>query len=281
MCCSDLATCEAAECSATPRPESCLLQALDGCGGEPVGQGGGKFGGAAVGYNHAVSQAILRCAAVLFDLDGVLVDSREAVSRQWRRWAVEHHLDPDWVEHVAHGRPSFETMQQVTPEVDPHEAHNEMERREAADVEGVRVMEGARELLASIPAERWTIVTSCTPLLARVRLNHAGIPSPARMVTFDDVRRGKPDPEPYLKGAELLGFAPETCLVVEDAPAGIQSGKAAGMRVLALATTYPMEDLEGADVVVPGIADVRVEVRDSELSVIAQNVMRTVVSGEK
>ena len=164
---------------------------------------------------------------MLFDLDGVLVDSTPAVARVWAGWAREHGFEPDEVVKKAHGRPSIGTIRELLPNADHAEEDREVERREIADVEGVVPLPGAKELLRALPLERWAIVTSCTRALAHVRIAAAGLPKPKHVVTAGDVRHGKPDPEPYLKGAQMLGVPAGDCLVVEDAPAGIRAGKAA------------------------------------------------------
>lgn len=206
----------------------------------------------------------LQCAALLFDLDGVLINSTPAVARVWRRWAVEHGFDPEEVVTRAHGRPSLTTVKEYLPHAD-HEAENrEVERREIEDIEGVVPLPGALELLASIPEGRWTIVTSCTRPLAEVRIRAAGLPLPKKLITSNDIVQGKPHPEPYLKGAAVLGFAATECVVFEDVPAGIQSGKAAGARVIAYTTTAPEPVLRnaGADWVLRSCADVRLTGKD-------------------
>jgi mannitol-1-/sugar-/sorbitol-6-phosphatase len=185
----------------------------------------------------------IQCCGVLFDLDGVLVDSTPAVARVWTKWATKHGFVPEEVVRQAHGRPSITTIRELLPHAD-HEAENrEVERGEIEDVEGVIPLPGALELLQAIPQDRWAIATSCTRRLAEVRIRAAGLPLPKHMVTSTDVQRGKPDPEPYIKAARILGFAPADCIVLEDAPAGIRSGKAAGARVLALRTTAPDAEL--------------------------------------
>ncbi|MGB0116582.1 MAG: HAD family hydrolase [Terriglobales bacterium] len=193
----------------------------------------------------------IRCRALLFDLDGVLIDSTPAVARVWQRWALEHGLDPETVVRMAHGRPSRTTIRELIPAANLDRAvldreDREVERREIEDLDGVVLLPGARELLNSLPPERWTIATSCTRPLAEVRLRAAGLPIPTNMVTSSDVKIGKPDPEPYLKAATKLGFAAEDCIVLEDAPAGVRSGKAAGARVIAFLTTMLRRDLEDA-----------------------------------
>jgi len=201
----------------------------------------------------------LHCAALLFDMDGVLVNSTPAVARVWRRWAIEHGFDPEEVVSRAHGRPSLTTVREFLPNAN-HEAENrEVERREIADLEGVVPLPGALELLASLPEDRWTIVTSCTRPLAEVRIRAAGLPLPKKLITSNDIVHGKPHPEPYLKGASVLGFPPARCIVVEDVPAGVRAGKAAGARVIAFKTTVQEFALRGvgADWVLNNCADIR------------------------
>jgi sugar-phosphatase len=186
------------------------------------------------------------CKAILFDMDGVLINSTPAVARVWRQWAIEHGFNPEEVIRKAQGRPSLSTVRDYLPDADHRAENREVERREIADLEGVVALPGAIELLQSLPPQRWAIVTSCTPPLAKVRVRAAALPWPAHFVTSSDVQNGKPAPDPYLKGAEKLGFAPEECVVVEDVPAGIRSGKAAGARVIALCTTVSAAELEDA-----------------------------------
>jgi len=194
----------------------------------------------------------IRCSAVLFDLDGVLIDSTPAVARVWSGWAVEHGLDPTTVVRMAHGRPSRTTIRELLPAADLDREDRELERREMVDLDGVVLLPGAQKLLDSLPPERWTIATSGTRPLAEVRLRTAGLPIPENIVTSSDVKIGKPDPEPYLKAAAKLGYAASDCVVVEDAPAGVRAGKAAGARVIGVLTTMGRRDLEeaGADWIV-------------------------------
>ncbi|WP_041855936.1 HAD family hydrolase [Candidatus Korobacter versatilis] len=215
----------------------------------------------------------IRCAAVLFDLDGVLVDSTPAVTRVWARWAAVHGFDADEVVHNAHGRPSIETLREYLPNADHEKENRELERQEIEDVEGVILLPGAQQLLATLPPERWTIATSATRALAKVRIEVAGLPVPPRMITASEITRGKPNPEPYLKAAALLGFPASECVVFEDVPAGIRAGKAAGATVIALRTTVPDKELRaaGADFVLNSCADVTVESFSSEGIVLALN----------
>ena len=187
------------------------------------------------------------CSAILFDLDGVLCDSTEAVDREWREWGARKGVDGDAIMAISHGVRTVEVIRRVAPHLDAEAEAAAIENHEAHDQRGVVVMPGALELVKSIPTGRWGVVTSGSRLLAENRLRHCGVPVPEVMVTSDDVVNGKPHPEPYLKGAALLGFAPGECLVIEDAPAGIASAKAGGMTVIGLGSTYGAEELKGAD----------------------------------
>lgn len=213
--------------------------------------------------NHSESLAFgvrakaIRCRGVLFDLDGVLVDSTPAVARVWAGWAREHGFDPDEVVRKAHGRPSITTVRELLPDGDAELENREVERREIADTEGIIPLPGAMELLRGLPKDRWAIVTSCTRTLAGVRIRAAGLPDPRYLVTASDVRRGKPDPEPYLRGAQILGMAPADCVILEDAPAGIRAGKAAGARVAVVRTTASEAEIReaGADCVIQNCSE--------------------------
>ena len=201
----------------------------------------------------------ISCAALLFDLDGVLINSTPAVARVWRRWAVEHGFNPEEVVARAHGRPSLTTVREYLPNADHESENREVERREIEDLEGAVPLPGALDLLASLPEDRWTIVTSCTRPLAEVRIRAAGLPLPRKMITSNDIEQGKPHPEPYLKGASLLGFPAAECVVLEDVPAGVRAGKSAGARVIAFTTTVHAPALTevGADWILNNCADIR------------------------
>jgi sugar-phosphatase len=201
----------------------------------------------------------IAAAALLFDMDGVLIDSTPAVGRVWRGWAIEHGFNPEEVVSRAHGRPSLTTVREYLPDADHEKENREVERREMEDLAGVVLLPGALELLTSLPADRWTIVTSSTRPLAEVRLKAAGLPQPAKMITSTDITNGKPHPEPYLKAASLLGFPANECVVFEDVVAGVRAGKAAGARVVAFRTTVQENVLReaGADWVVNNCSAVR------------------------
>ena len=167
----------------------------------------------------------VRCQGLLFDLDGVLVDSTPAVARCWSRWSKIHGFDADDVVRLAHGRPSMVTLRELLPNADHEAEDRQMEQWEIEDTDGVVPLPGVLDLLKALPVDRWAIVTSCTRPLAEVRIRVAGLPWPKFLVTSADVQRFKPDPDPYLKGATLLNSSPADCVVVEDAPAGVRAGK--------------------------------------------------------
>lgn len=201
---------------------------------------------------------LFSCSAILFDLDGVLVDSTRPVERHWRAWAKRKGLDGGAILAVSHGMRTVEVIRVVAPHLDAEAEAREIESVEATDIEGLAAMPGAVELVHSVPEGRWGVVTSGPRYLQSGRLKFCGLPVPKVFVTADDVIHGKPDPEPYLKGAEGLGIKPAECLVIEDAPAGIQAARAAGMKVIGMASTFAPEKLAGADAVVQKLAQVDV-----------------------
>ncbi len=195
--------------------------------------------------------------AVLFDLDGTLVDSTAVVSRSWLRWAEAEQVDPQRLLGF-HGVPAAAIVAALVEPSRVTAAVARIDQIELADTEGVVPLPGAVEALAALPAGRAAIATSCGLDLARVRIGAAGLDVPDVLVTADQVERGKPAPEPYLLAAERLGVDPTRCLVVEDAPSGLASARAAGCTTLAVATTTARDELE-ADLVVTDLSEVRLE----------------------
>ncbi|MET9481408.1 HAD-IA family hydrolase [Streptomyces sp. NPDC006638] len=198
--------------------------------------------------------------ALLFDNDGTLVSSLESVLRCWGRWVEEYGITADaFARYGLHGRPAAEIVADLVPAARVRAAVARIEQLEIDDAAGgVVLVPGAAALLASLPAERWAVVTSASRRLADARLGAAGV-RPKTLVTADDVTRGKPDPEPFLLAARLLGVDPARCLVFEDAPAGLTAARAAGMRTVALATTHLREELV-ADAVVDDLSAVSAQV---------------------
>jgi sugar-phosphatase len=200
------------------------------------------------------------CDAILFDLDGVLIDSNSCIVRLWQNWADDHALDIEKIMQNAHGIRTIETIKIVAPHLDAVQEAALFEAREAQDTEGVFAIDGAAQILAALPQDTWAIVTSGTDGLVKARLKKTNLPIPAQLVTANDVRQGKPDPEPYLLGARRLGLPAERCVVLEDAPAGVTAGKRAGMRVIGIASTHTREELlaQGADLVLDQLSQLTV-----------------------
>jgi mannitol-1-/sugar-/sorbitol-6-phosphatase len=202
---------------------------------------------------------------ILFDMDGVLISSIEAAVRSWRRWAERYGVPGAKTFEIPHGVRSIDIVKMLRPDINPQEGLRAIEDMEVEDVADLKVLPGVKVLLSSLPSERWAIVTSATRRLLLARLTAAGLPVPERIISGEMVERGKPDPEPYRRGAELLGFRPEECVVVEDAPSGVGAGKAAGCRVLAVLGTEPVEELRDADWVVGSLEGVSVRVDEAGL----------------
>jgi len=208
---------------------------------------------------------VITAGAVLFDLDGTLIDSTPAVVRSWTQWAIEYQVPRErFVGFHLHGRPATEIVAHLLADAaltsdQLDKAVRRIVEIESSDTDGVVTFPGVAPLLEALPSDRWAIVTSATRAIAEVRTKAAGITPPA-LITSDDVRRGKPDPEPFLIGAHRLTVPPGDCLVVEDAPIGLMAARAAGMRTLAVLTTHTEAELSPwADVVVRSLTDVRVE----------------------
>ena len=183
------------------------------------------------------------CRAILFDLDGVLVDSTAYIEEQWRRWARARGLSEEPFLRVCHGRRALETIQLAAPHLDAQAEVAAFGPVDAGDGPALQPVKGAARLLQTLPAGSWAVATSGSRVAATERLRNAGLPLPAVLVCAEDVRHGKPSPEVYLLAAAGLGVSPIDCVVVEDAPAGIQAARAAGMGVIALTTTHRLENL--------------------------------------
>jgi len=207
----------------------------------------------------------LTCDALLFDLDGVLVDSIVSVEHTWRVWAERHGLDLETILRSAHGRRAIDTVRLVAPHLDAAAEIVALSAQEATTTQGLSEVPGAHALLAALPLDRWAVVTSGDRAVAEHRLQHVGLPMPVVMVCGDEVTHGKPDPEGYLAAAAKLGIAPAGCIVVEDAPSGIEAAHGAGMRVIAVAATHKREELRAADAVIDALSALTLRVRDHRL----------------
>jgi len=214
----------------------------------------------------------LNCDAILFDLDGVLVDSTAVIERHWQRWARLRQIDMAAIQAIWHGRRAFEIIAEVAPHLDVVEESRWMRDAEAVDVEGVIEQPGAAALLRALPAGSWAIATSGPHPVATARLNAVGLPIPSQFVTGDDVRNGKPHPEPYLLAAQKLGILPERCVVIEDAVAGVNAALAAGAQVIAVPTSHAAGELTNATAIIPRLADL-------QMAVTTDGPMRLLLSG--
>ena len=202
---------------------------------------------------------LIRCKGILFDMDGILISSIGSVERSWTKWAHLRGVDPALARKTAHGRRAIETIAKLRPDLDSEQELKVIEDIEVADNEGLTVLPGVLDLLAALPSDRWTVVTSATERLARIRLAAGGIPVPEHLVTADQVTRGKPHPEPFLAGAALLGVAPAECVVFEDSSSGAEAGRAAGCTVVATTFSHPAESLDRAHYLLRDLTGIRVE----------------------
>lgn len=201
----------------------------------------------------------LSCIAVIFDLDGVLIDSDAAIERRWREWAEEHDIPFKDVEAVYHGRPMIEVIEEVAPDLDPEAEIDRMRDVMTAAPEYVRAFDGVKDILDNLPPERWAIATSARRRTATNRLDHVGLPTPNVFITADDVTRGKPAPDAYELAAERLQVEPSDCIVFEDAASGVEAARRAGTRVIGVATSTDPEALSEADAVIPSMSTVDIE----------------------
>jgi sugar-phosphatase len=208
----------------------------------------------------ASSPVQIRSKGILFDMDGVLISSLGSVERSWTKWAKMRGVDPAYTCRVAHGCRSIETVVMLRPDLDPEVENQIIEGFEIEDTEGLEVLPGVLELLSALPRSCWTVVTSATEPLARLRLAAGGIPVPDRFITAESVTQGKPHPAPYLAGAALLGFQPKDCIVFEDAESGTKAGRAAGCTVVATTFSHPIEKLGAAHYLIPDLTSVSAEI---------------------
>jgi sugar-phosphatase len=210
------------------------------------------------------SPVLIRCKGILFDMDGILISSLGSVERSWTKWALMRGVDPLHACRIAHGCRAIETVAVLRPDLDSETELKLIEEIEIADGEGLSVLPGVLDLLASLPADRWTVVTSATERLARERLAASGIPVPDRIITAESVTQGKPNPAPYLAGAALLGLRPEECVVVEDSESGAKAGRAAGCTVVATTFSHSIESLAAAHYLVEDLTGLEATTLDGE-----------------
>lgn len=200
-------------------------------------------------------------SALIFDLDGTLVDSIPAVDRAWRAFSARHNLDASYVVTQIHGRRSIDSVRALLPHVDAEAEDAWIRNQEATDTEGVTAIPGALEFLKSLPCP-WAIATSGTTEVATSRMRAVGLPTPQVAVFGEEVANGKPAPDPFLLAAQRLGVDPTKCVVFEDTLAGVRAGHAANMKVVALATTLRPDQLSEADAIIEDFRSIRVQVAE-------------------
>lgn len=201
----------------------------------------------------------IHCQAVLFDLDGVLIDAELIYQRHWRQWAERNKVSFEQIVAIHHGKPAVRTMEIVAPHLDAANESRRFNQRleEDMDMEGTVAYPGVGHILQELPSGHWAIATSAPGIIARSRLEYLGLPIPSVLITPGDVPQGKPAPDPYLAAAAGIGFPTKDCVVIEDSPTGIESGLAAGAQVLGLATTHDPNELQKADAIIPRFSDLK------------------------
>jgi len=210
----------------------------------------------------------IRCKAILFDMDGTLVDSTAIVERAWGNWAARHNLSLSDILAFSHGRPTISTLEQFRPGQDHTSDLEELARFEENETAGILAVPGAAEILDTMQRQNhpWALVTSAWRKLAETRVLAAGLPFPTVIVPIDEIQNGKPDPEGFLHAAAQLGVAPQDCIVFEDTRPGIDAGLRAGMQVIALLTTCPAEQLNH-DPLIRDFRDVQIQAEGDFLNI--------------
>jgi mannitol-1-/sugar-/sorbitol-6-phosphatase len=219
-----------------------------------------------MGFPEDGRSVSIHCKGILFDMDGILISSIEAAERAWCRWADLRGVDRERVLSVMHGCRAIETVAKCWPSCNAETELAVVERFEIEDTDGLKVLPGVPELLRKLPRQRWTVVTSATIGLMRVRFSAADIPVPQHPVTAELVTKGKPDPAPFLVGAKLLGFRPGECVVFEDSVSGVQAGRTAGCTVVGTTFSHSIDQLDAAHYVIEGLEGLSVEVVNDGLT---------------
>ncbi len=214
----------------------------------------------------SVSPVQVSCKGVLFDMDGILISSLGSVERSWTRWANLRGVDPAYAISVIHGRRAIDSVIRLRPDLDAEAELRIIEDFEVEDNDGLRVLPGVLNLLSALPPSRWTVVTSATERLARVRLAAGGVQAPERLVTAERVTHGKPHPEPFLAGAALLGLDPRECVAFEDSASGAQAARDAGCTVIATTFSHPASELRAAHFLVTDLTAIEASSKSAGLT---------------
>ena len=211
------------------------------------------------------SQISIPCRAVLFDMDGFLVDSTAVIERSWRKWALANNIDQEELMHLIHGRTAPDTIRTIAPHLDTQKEWQILIDQEMNDPQGPEPFDGVDKLLRALPRGRWAIVTSAPRNIAVDRLKRRNLPIPQVLICAQDVTEGKPSPQGYLAAARALGIAPQDCIIIEDALPGIKAAHNANTKAIAIASTVPANKLQEADWVVNKIADIEAVSSDKEI----------------
>ena len=207
---------------------------------------------------------VFQCDALIFDLDGVLVDSQTVIERHWSDWTRKHGLDPEKTLHATLGMTTVEGIRLIAPDLDAEKEAAIIDSAEAIDTDGVAAYDGAKKLLLAIPKGWWGVATSATRDTATARMRAAGLRIPDVLTSANDVEHGKPDPEPYLRTSQRMQIPPERCVVIEDSCGGLQAALGARMTVIAVASTHTPEELGRAHAIVMEIKGIEISVNASE-----------------
>jgi len=216
---------------------------------------------------QVMSSSSIHCKAILFDLDGTLIDSAARIKRLWQTWGERRGIEPESIFQVMHGRRAGEIIQMFTPHLNVQNEVRDVESDEVSDMHDVQSYVGALELLTSLSTEQWAIVTSGSRQVTEARLRHVKLPIPSVFITGENVKVGKPAPDGYLLAAERLHVQPMECVVIEDSPAGVKAGKAAGMHVMAVMSTHTRGQLQEADGIIQQLADLRFSRRNDGITI--------------